>query len=43
MLLNFIPGLSRYPVLMILVEIMLLCFFGGIIWNGVWKLFSGEK
>lgn len=39
-ILNFIPQLSNYPLLLILTEILTFLFFGGFIFGGFWKLFS---
>lgn len=43
LLTTFIPSIARFPVFMIMIEIILVCFFGGLLWASIWSLFSGGK
>lgn len=39
--LSFIPLLSHYPLLLVLVETVTFLFFGGFIFSGIWNLIFG--
>lgn len=43
MILDFIPGLADYPLLLIIVELLAFLFFGGIIWSELWGLLNGYR
>lgn len=40
MILRFIPGLTNYPIFLIIAEIVTFLFFGGIIFSSFWNIIN---